>query len=162
MRDGLVRGDLFTRPEDRYAALPNAVRGLGLTACELATYMYLIFRENRQTFRCHPSYEEIGRAIGRDKRSVPKYIDGLVEKRLIEVEPTTLTLADGTRCNGTLEYHLLNPRIAVDHFNAQALSSGGVRVPKTRRVRPRRERRPEKVSIPDMAAMDDEENELPL
>ena len=162
MRDGLVRGDLFTRPEDRYAALPNAVWGLGLTACELATYMYLIFRENRQTFRCHPSYEEIGRAIGRDKRSVPKYIDGLVEKRLIEVEPTTLTLADGTRCNGTLEYHLLNPRIAVDYFNAQALSSGGVRVPKTRRVRPRRERRPEKVSIPDMAAMDDEENELPL
>ena len=162
MRDGLVRGDLFTRPEDRYAALPNAVWGLGLTACELATYMYLIFRENRQTFRCHPSYEEIGRAIGRDKRSVPKYIDGLVEKRLIEVEPTTLTLADGTRCNGTLEYHLLNPRIAVDHFNAQALSSDGVKVPKTRRVRPRRERRPEKVSIPDMAAMDDEENELPL
>ena len=162
MRDGLVRGVLFTRPEDRYAALPNAVWGLGLTACELATYMYLIFRENRQTFRCHPSYEEIGRAIGRDKRSVPKYIDGLVEKRLIEVEPTTLTLADGTRCNGTLEYHLLNPRIAVEHFNAQALSSGGVKVPKTRRVRPRRERRPEKVSLPNMAALDDEENELPL
>ncbi len=159
MREGLVRGDLFTRPEDRYAALPNAVWGLGLTACELATYMYLIFRENRQTFRCYPSYEEIGRAIGRDKRSVPKYIDGLVEKRLIEVEPTTLTLADGTRCNGTLEYHLLNPRIAVEHFNAQALSSGGVKVPKTRRVRPRRERRPEKVSAP---APDDEDNELPL
>ena len=162
MRDGLVRGDLFTRPEDRYAALPNAVWGLGLTACELATYMYLIFRENRQTFRCHPSYEEIGRAIGRDKRSVPKYIDGLVEKRLIEVEPTTLTLADGTRCNGTLEYHLLNPRIAVDHFNAQALSSGGMKVPKTRRVRPRRERRSEKASLPEMAALDEEENELPL
>ena len=162
MRDGLVRGDLFTRPQDHYSALPNIVWGLGLTACELATYMYLIFRENRQTYRCHPSYEEIGRAIGRDKRSVPKYISGLVEKRLIEVEPTTLSLADGTRCNGTLEYHLLNPRIAVDHFNAQALSSGGVRVPKMRRVRPRRERRPEKASLPEMTALDDEENELPL
>ena len=65
MRDGLVRGDLFTRPQDHYSALPNIVWGLGLTACELATYMYLIFRENRQTYRCHPSYEEIGRAIGR-------------------------------------------------------------------------------------------------
>ncbi len=161
MRDGLVRGDLFTRPQDHYSALPNIVWGLGLTACELATYMYLIFRENRQTYRCHPSYEEIGRAIGRDKRSVPKYISGLVEKRLIEVEPTTLTLADGTRCNGTLEYHLLNPRIAVDHFNAQALSSGGVRVPKARRSRPRRERRPERASALEMAE-DDEENELPL
>ena len=159
MRDGLVRGDLFTRPEDRYAALPNAVWGLGLTPGELATYMYLIFRENRQTFRCHPSYEEIGRAIGRDKRSVPKYISGLVEKRLIEVEPTTLTLADGTRCNGTLEYHLLNPRIAVEHFNKQALASGGVRVPNARRGHPRRERRPKKVSAP---APDDEDNELPL
>jgi hypothetical protein len=121
--------------------------------------MYLIFRENRQTYRCHPSYEEIGRAIGRDKRSVPKYIDGLVEKRLIEVEPTTLTLADGTRCNGTLEYHLLNPRIAVEHFNEQALASGGVRVTKARRVRPRRERRPEKVPVP---VPEDEDNELPL
>lgn len=159
MRGGLVRGDLFTRPEDHYAALPNVVWGLGLTPGELATYMYLILRENRQTYRCHPSYEEIGRAIGRDKRSVPKYIGGLVEKRLIEVEPTTLTLADGTRCNGTLEYHLLNPRIAVDHFNAQALSSGGVRVPKARRTRPRRERRPEKIPIP---ASEDEDNELPL
>ena len=161
MRNGLVRGDLFTRPQDHYSALPNIVWGLGLTACELATYMYLIFRENRQTYRCHPSYEEIGRAIGRDKRSVPKYISGLVEKRLIEVEPTTLTLADGTRCNGTLEYHLLNPRIAVDHFNAQALSSGGLRVPKARRNRPRRERRPERASALEMAE-DDEENELPL
>ena len=161
MRGGLVRGDLFTKPEDHYAALPNAVWGLGLTPGELATYMYLIFRENRQTFRCHPSYEEIGRAIGRDKRSVPKYISGLVEKRLIEVEPTTLTLADGTRCNGTLEYHLLNPHIAVDHFNAQALSSGGLRVPKVRRTRPRREKRPEKNPVPYMA-VDDEENELPL
>ncbi len=161
MREGLVRGDLFARPHDHYSALPNIVWGLGLTACELATYMYLIFRENRQTYRCHPSYEEIGKAIGRDKRSVPKYISGLVEKRLIEVEPTTLTLADGTRCNGTLEYHLLNPRIAVDHFNAQALSSGGVRVPKARRSRPRRERRPERASAPEMAE-DDEENEQPL
>ena len=157
MRDGLVRGDLFSRPQDHYSALPNIVWGLGLTACELATYMYLIFRENRQTYRCHPSYEEIGRAIGRDKRSVPKYIGGLVEKRLIEVEPTTLTLADGTRCNGTLEYHLLNPRIAVDH----SLSSGGLRVPKVRRTRPRREKRPEKNPVPYMA-VDDEENELPL
>jgi hypothetical protein len=77
------------------------------------------------------------------------------------VEPTTLTLADGTRCNGTLEYHLLNPRIAVDHFNAQALSSGGLRVPKVRRTRPRREKRPEKIPVPYMA-VDDEENELPL
>ena len=159
MRDGLVRGDLFTRPQDHYSALPNIVWGLGLTACELATYMYLIFRENRQTYRCHPSYEEIGRAIGRDKRSVPKYISGLVEKRLIEVEPTTLTLADGTRCNGTLEYHLLNPRIAVDHFNAQALASSGMRATKARRTRPRRERRPEKIPVP---APEDEDNELPL
>ncbi len=159
MRDGLVRGDLFSRPQDHYSALPNIVWGLGLTACELATYMYLIFRENRQTYRCHPSYEEIGKAIGRDKRSVPKYVNALVEKRLIEVEPTTLTLADGTRCNGTLEYHLLNPQIAMDHFNAHALSSGGLRVPKMRRTRPRRERRPGKVPIP---APEDEDNELPL
>jgi hypothetical protein len=152
---------LFSRPQDHYSALPNIVWGLGLTACELATYMYLIFRENRQTYRCHPSYEEIGKAIGRDKRSVPKYVNALVEKRLIEVEPTTLTLADGTRCNGTLEYHLLNPQIAMDHFNAHALSSGGLRVPKVRRTRPRREKRPEKNPVPYMA-VDDEENELPL
>lgn len=113
----ILRGDLPPKPQDHYSPLPNVVWGLGLNACELATYMYLMYRENRKTYRCHPSYEEIGSAIGRNKRSVPKYVAGLVEKRLVEVEPTTLTLKDGTKCNGTLEYHLLNPQIAVRHYN---------------------------------------------
>ena len=140
MRSGVIRSDLLPKPQDHYAPLPNVVWGLGLTACELATYMYLMFRENRTTYRCHPSYEEIGRAIGRDKRSVPKYVEGLVEKRLVEVAPTTLTLKDGTKCNGTLEYRLLDPRIAVEHFNEQALASGGVKAPKPREPRKRKKR----------------------
>lgn len=140
MRSGIIRSDLLPRPQDHYAPLPNAVWGLGLTACELATYMYLMFREDRKTYRCHPSYEEIGRAIGRDKRSVPKYVEGLVEKRLVEVAPTTLTLRDGTKCNGTLEYRLLDPKIAVEHFNELALASGGVKAPEPRKSRKRRKR----------------------
>ena len=112
---------------------------LSLTACEFATYMHLMFREKRKTYRCYSSYEEIGSAIGRDKRSVPKYVDGLVEKRLVEIEPMTLTLRDGTKCNGTLEYRLLNPQIAVDHFNERALASGGVKARKPKKSRKKQE-----------------------
>ena len=120
------------------------------------------YPENRKTYRCHPSYEEIGSAIGRDKRSVPKYVDGLIEKRLVEVEPTTLTLKDGTKCNGTLEYHLLDPQIAVDHLNERALASGGVKAPKPRRPHKKGERKDTVAQTRAVEAAKDDGDELPF
>lgn len=162
MQNVVLRGELLPKPQDHYSPMLNVVWELGLTACDLATYMYLMFLESRKTYRCHPSYEEIGSAIGRDKRSVPKYVDGLVEKRLVEVEATTLTLKDGTRCNGTLEYHLLNPQIAVDHFNDRALASGGVKAPKPRKPRKKRESRTVVERNPVVQKVNNRDDELPF
>ena len=112
-----IRSDLMYRPEDHYSPMPNVIWGLELTPGAIATYGYLLFREIRKTYKCYPSFEDIGRAIGRSKRSVPEYVAELVDKKLIEVKNTTITLADGTKNNGTLEYHILNPMIAVKHYN---------------------------------------------
>ena len=71
--------------------MPNVIWGLELTPGAIATYGYLLFRENRKTYKCYPSFEDIGRAIGRSKRSVPEYVAELVDKKLIEVKNTTLT-----------------------------------------------------------------------
>ena len=49
MRDGQFRNDLKPDSRNHYSPLPNVVWVLGLTPGELATYMYLMFRENRKT-----------------------------------------------------------------------------------------------------------------
>ena len=113
----LIRGDIMRDPRKHFFPLPNEVWALGLDAGEIAVYAYLMYKENRKTFSCYPSYSEIANAIGRNKRTIPKYVNALVEKRLIEVGPTTITLADGTKRNGTLRYTLLPIREAVRYRN---------------------------------------------
>ena len=86
-----------------YFPLPNEVFCLGLTYGELAVYSYLMYCENRKTYKCYPSYKTIGNAVGMSCNTVKKYVDGLIEKRLIEVEPTQVTTKHGRR-NGNLCY----------------------------------------------------------
>ena len=76
---------------------------LNLSAGEIAVYAYLLYREDRKTFRCYPSYKTIGDAVGMSRNTVKKYVDGLIEKRLIEAEPTQVTTKHGRR-NGNLCY----------------------------------------------------------
>ena len=86
-----------------YFPLPNEIFMLDLSAGEIAVYAYLLYREDRKTFRCYPSYKTIGNAVGMSRNTVKKYVDGLIEKRLIEAEPTQLTTKHGRR-NGNLCY----------------------------------------------------------
>ena len=86
-----------------YFPLPNEIFTLGLSAGEIAVYAYLLYREDRKTFRCYPSYKTIGNAVGMSRNTVKKYVDGLIEKRLIEAEPTQVTTKHGRR-NGNLCY----------------------------------------------------------
>ena len=118
--------------------MPNVIWGLELSPGAIATYGYLLFRENRKTYKCYPSFEDIGRAIGRSKRSVPEYVAELVDKRLIEVKNTTITLSDGTKNNGTLEYHILNPTIAVKHYNENYEARAMAKLEKPKKPHPRR------------------------
>ena len=101
--------------------LPNVIFHIGLSAEEIATYAYLLYCEDRKTFQCFPSYSSIGKAIGKTKNSVKKYVDGLREKGLIETEPTTKTAKDGTVLNGNLLYTILPVDEAVRAYNEAQL-----------------------------------------
>ena len=153
----IVRSDLMYRPEDHYSPMPNVIWGLELSPGAIATYGYLLFRENRKTYKCYPSFEDIGRAIGRSKRSVPEYVAELVDKKLIEVKNTTLTLSNGTKSNGTLEYHILNPMIAVKHYNDNYEARAMAKLEKPKKPRHRREPRTTPTTVDPI-----EEFELPF
>ena len=110
-----------------YYTIPNAVLALGLSPGAIAVYNYLSFRECRRRgdkdhYTCHPSMSTIGRAIGRDRKTVAKYVDELVEAGLISTEGTKVTTADGLRWNGNLKYTLLDPQRAVDLFHERQLA----------------------------------------
>lgn len=115
-----------------YFPLPNEIFRLGLTAGELAVYSFLLKCENRETYQCYPSYRTIGEAVGMSRNTVKKHVDRLVEKRLIYTEPTTVTLKDGTKRNGSLLYTIRPIHEAVEYhveqqmkaFDRQSLAQG--------------------------------------
>ena len=63
-----------------FTPLPNEIFSLHLSTGELATYAVLMRLEDPRTYECWPSYETIGKAIGKSKSSVKRYVAGLVEK----------------------------------------------------------------------------------
>ena len=102
-----------------YFPLPNEIFLLGLSTGELSVYSYLMFREDRKTYQCHPSYKTIGRAINASQNSVRKYVAGLEEKGLIVTEPTSIVTKSGRKQNGSLLYHLRPIQEAIDKFNGR-------------------------------------------
>lgn len=87
-----------------YFPLPNEIFMLGLSTGELAVYSYLLYREDRKTYQCHPSYKTIGKAIQKSENAVRKYVMGLEEKALITTEPTFIYAKSGEKRNGSLLY----------------------------------------------------------
>ena len=85
-----------------FTPLPNEIFSLHLSTGELATYAVLMRLEDPRTYECWPSYEIIGKAIGKSKSSVKRYVAGLVEKGLITVEPTSVIMQNGLKKNGNL------------------------------------------------------------
>ena len=100
--------------------MPQKIFNLGLCAGEIAVYAYLMFRENRKTYQCYPSYRSIGEAVGMSRNTVKKYVDALVEKQLIYVEPTKVPTKDGGLRNGNLLYTIRPLEAALEyHLNQQ-------------------------------------------
>ena len=87
-----------------YFSLPNEIFCLNLSCGEIAIYAYLLFREDRKTYQCYPSYKTIGDAIGISKNTVKKYVNSLVQKQLITTEPTQVITKNGEKRNGNLLY----------------------------------------------------------
>ncbi len=98
-----------------YFPLPNIIFSLGLKSGEILVYAYLMCRENRETFQCYPSYSTIGKAVGMSVNTVRKNVNGLVEKRLISTEHTTIITRNGNRQNGTLLYTILPIDQAIEY-----------------------------------------------
>lgn len=104
-----------------YFPLPNEIFSLGLSGGEILVYTYLMYREDRNTFQCHPSYKTIGEAVGMSNNTVKKYVDGLVEKRLITTEPTSVITRRGEKRNGNLLYHIRPIEEAVEYHYEQQM-----------------------------------------
>ena len=102
-----MRYDLNRRdnPGD-FFPMPKAVFRLGLDYGEIALLCFLMYCEDRKTFKCHPSYATIGEAIGMSNNTVRKYVDRLEHKGFICTEPTMVRTRDGRAHNGSLLYSL--------------------------------------------------------
>ena len=104
-----------------YFPLPNEIFSLGLASGEIAVYSYLLYREDRKTFQCWPSYKTIDRAVGLSRNTVRKYVAGLEESGLIKTEPTKIRTRDGRTRNGNLLYTVCPIQEAVDEYNERQL-----------------------------------------
>lgn len=103
----------------RFFPLPNCIFGFGLSVGELAVYGYLLYREDRETYECWPSYRTIGAALRMSKNTVRKYVHRLEDKGYIVTEPTSVTRKDGTKWNGNLKFHIRPIREIVEQRNAE-------------------------------------------
>ena len=89
-------------PVKDYFPLPKEVFSLGLSAAEIAIYAYLLFCEDRQTFKCWPSYRKISEAVELSPNTICKPIRSLEERGLLVTEPTLVTTKGGCKRNGNL------------------------------------------------------------
>ena len=110
-------------PIKDYFPLPNEIFYLDLSYGEIAVYSYLLYRENRKNFKCHPSYKTIGQALCMSRNTVCKYIRQLEEKELIATEPTSVFTKDGKKLNGNLLYTILPIEQSKQHFYKQQLEN---------------------------------------
>ena len=76
-------------PKKHFFPMPNEIFSMDLSAEEIALYAYLMYRENRKSFQCWPSFDTIGK-----------------EKGFILTEHTTIRTQQGQRRNGNLLYNL--------------------------------------------------------
>lgn len=104
-----------------YFPLPNEIFCLGLCSGEIAVYAYLLYREDRKTFQCYPSYKTIGNALKMSRNTVSKYVKLLEQKQLISTEPTDVRTLNGAKRNGNLLYTILPIEQAVEHYYRQQI-----------------------------------------
>ena len=104
-----------------YFPMPNEIFCLGLSCGEIAVYAYLLYREDRKTFQCHPSFRTIGNALKMSRNTVSKYVKRLEEKQLIRTEPTEVRTSNGVKRNGNLLYTILPVEQAKNLYLQQQL-----------------------------------------
>ena len=111
------------KSSEKFFSLPNELFALGLSTGAISVYSYLLYIENRNTFKCWPSYATIGRAVGMSRNTVSKYVAELESKGLIRTEPTQVRRSDGRKMNGNLLYSIRPIREAVELINGRLLDN---------------------------------------
>ena len=114
---------LHREPVRNYFPLPNGIYQLGLSAGAIAVYGYLLYIENRETYRCHASYTTIGSAVGISRNTVRKYVQELERRGLILTERTTIVTQDGRIRNGSLLYTILRIQLVIEQFYQEQLEA---------------------------------------
>jgi len=110
-------------PIKDYFPLPNEIFCLGLSYGEIAVYSYLIYRENRKSYQCYPSYKTIGKALHMSRNTVSKYIRRLEERELIATESSAVHTSHVKKLNGNLLYTILPIEQAKQYFYKRQLEN---------------------------------------
>lgn len=114
-------------------SLPNEVFQLGLSSGALAVYSFLLRCEDRKTYQCWPSYRTIARATNQCVTTVRKHVGELLEKQLIQTEPTSVVTKKGVKRNGTLLYTILPISRALEYNYQQQMRKLEMETEKARR-----------------------------
>jgi hypothetical protein len=126
----IYKGSLLTGTilsTTNYFHLSNDIFNLDLCAEEIAVYAFILRMENRRTYTCFPSYKTIGRALKMSRNTVAKYVHSLADKRLIELEQTSVTDKNGKKRNGNLRYKILPISVAMQEFYDRQLANSGLK-----------------------------------
>ena len=102
MKQTWLTGEVF----QNIFPIPRAVFDLGLSPGDLLVYVYLLYRRNSRSGKCWPSYRDIGKAVGLDRKTIRKHVCSLVDAGLVEMENTTVHWG-GHPYNGNLCYTLI-------------------------------------------------------
>lgn len=106
LRDTIMLTEQLKLRVGHFFPLPNSVFSFGLSVGEIAVYGYLLYREDRESYECWPSYRTIGAALCMSRNTVMKYVHLLEEKEFIVTEPTQVKRSDGFKWNGNLKFHI--------------------------------------------------------
>lgn len=101
--------------------LPNEVFLLRLPPSALAVYAYLLYCEDRRSYRCHPSCRTIAAATRMAVNTVVKSVSILAERQLIMVEQTRYLDGHGMKWVGNNCYTILPIAAAVEQFHQRQL-----------------------------------------
>ena len=108
---------------EKFFSLPDEVFHLNLGCAAIAIYAFLLYRENRKTYRCTPSYKTIGQAIGASNNTVRKHVLELEEAGLISTDRTVVIDASGKKRNGNLRYTIHPIQNAVELHHQRQLAA---------------------------------------
>lgn len=144
-----------------YFPLPNEIFSLGLSSGEISVYSYLLYRENRKTYQCWPSYKTIGKAVDMSQNTVRKYVMALEEKSLIRTEPTTIYTKSGQKRNGSLLYTIRPIQEALDLFYERQMAQAELVVQRQHTVERLAKNSPVSPCEPPCAALEEEASPCP-